>query len=66
MQAELSAFFIVCMLHNLIFVNPKIDASGNQSKCEDTEKSHCDCYRLLEMCGKRHIVRNLEYVRSTN
>jgi hypothetical protein len=54
------------MLHNLIFVNPKIDASGNQSKCEDTEKSHCDCYRLLEMCGKRHIVRNLEYVRSTN
>lgn len=47
-------------------MDPKIDASGHESKRKHTEECHCDCYRLFEMCRKRHIVRNLRtaYVQS--
>jgi len=46
------------LLHNLLFVNPKIDASGYESKREDAEECDCNCYRLFEVCRERDIVRN--------
>lgn len=48
-----------------MFVDPKIDAPGNESKREHTEKCDCNCDGLFEMRRKGHIVGHLEDIRLT-
>jgi len=54
----LQFFILSLVLHSSFFVDPKIDASGDERKRKHTKERHRDCYGLFEMCRKRHPVRN--------